>query len=248
MSSPMDDLCKPCDFSNIVGYPHDLPDKAIENLPSFQDNNAISAKYHITKFNQCLAKWCNAHNYEDVKMKLFILSLEDDAMEWFQDQNDNKFKTVKEIIEAFNDRWGDRSDNHFLLAALHTSQKQESETMEEFNKRFNDLVKSLPADIKPREASLLIYYIQALEGEMNYQIRNKEPVNLKDAQEKAIKIEKNMQDLGKSNVLGFSMDSPLESDKVKKVENQEPQGDSIDKLTQLIKQMEVNHANQIAAM
>ena len=181
-------------------------------------------------------------------MKLFILSLEDDAMEWFQDQSDNKFKTVKEIIEAFNDRWGDRSDNHFLLAALHTSQKQESETMEEFNKRFNDLVKSLPADIKPREASLLIYYIQALEGEMNYQIRNKEPVNLKDAQEKAIKIEKNMQDLGKSNVLGFSMDSPLESHKVKKVENQEPQGDSIDKLTQLIKQMEVNHANQIAAM
>ena len=91
----MEDLCKPCDFSNITGYPHDLPDKAIERLPSFQGNNAISAKSHITKFNQCLAKWCNAHNHEDVKMRLFILSLEDDAMEWFQDQNDNKFKTLK---------------------------------------------------------------------------------------------------------------------------------------------------------
>ena len=33
-SSPMDDLCKPCNFSNIIGYPHDLPDKAIEKLPS----------------------------------------------------------------------------------------------------------------------------------------------------------------------------------------------------------------------
>ena len=30
--SPMDDLCKPCDFSNIIGYPHDVPDKAIEKL------------------------------------------------------------------------------------------------------------------------------------------------------------------------------------------------------------------------
>ena len=79
--SPMDDLCKPCDFSNIVGYSHALPNKAIEKLPSFQDFNAISAKSHITKFNQCIAKWCNASNYEDVKMRLFVLSLEDDAME-----------------------------------------------------------------------------------------------------------------------------------------------------------------------
>ena len=62
----MDDLCKPCDFSNIVGYPHALPDKAIEKLPSFQGNNAISAKSHTTKFNQCIAKWCNASNYEAV--------------------------------------------------------------------------------------------------------------------------------------------------------------------------------------
>ena len=222
----MEDLCKPCDFSNIVGYPHDLPDKAIEKLPSFQGNNAVSAKSHITKFNLCLAKWCNAHNFEDVKMRLFILSLEDDAMEWFQDQSDNKFKTLKEIIEAFNNRWGDRRDNHFLLAALHTSHKQENETMEEFNKRFNDLVKSLPADIKPQDASLLIYYIQALEGEMKYQIRDKEPTDLKDAQEKAVKIDKNMQAAGKSNIPGFSRGSSSKTYEVKKVksENQEPQG------------------------
>ena len=103
-SSPMDDLCKPCDFSNITSYPHALPNKAIEKLPSFQGNNAISAKSHTTKFNQCIAKWCNASNYVDVRMRLFVLSSEDDAMEWFEEQNDNKFKTLKEIIEAFNDR------------------------------------------------------------------------------------------------------------------------------------------------
>ena len=150
-------------------------------------------------------------------MRLFILSLEDDAMEWFQDQNDNKFKTFKAIIEAFNDRWGDRRDNHFLLAALHTSQKQENETMDEFNKRFNDIVKILPTGIKPQEPSLLIYYIQAFEGEMKYQIRDKEPTDLKDAQEKAIKIDKNMQAAGKSNIPGFSRGSSSKANEVKKV-------------------------------
>ena len=83
---------------------------------------------------------------------------------------------------------------------------------------------------------------------MKYQIRDKEPANLKNAQEKAIKIDKNMQ--AASNIPGFSRGSSSKTNEVKKVkfENQEPQGDSIDKLTQLIKQMELNHANQLAAM
>ena len=153
------------------------------------------------------------------------------------EQTDNKFKTLKDIIDAFSNRWGDRRDNHFLLAALHTMHKQENETMEEFNKRFNDMVKSLPATIKPIDASLLIYYIQAFEGKITYQIRDKEPTNLRDAQEKAIKINKNMQAAGESNLPGFSRGSTSKSHEVKKakVENQEIQGDSIDKITQLMK-------------
>ena len=53
---------------------------------------------------------------------------------------------------------------------------------------------------------------------MRYQLRDKDPTNVREAQDKAIKIDKNMQDSGKSNVLGFSRE-------IKKVQNQEPQGD-----------------------
>ena len=54
-----------------------------------------------------------AHNHEDVKMKLFVLSLEEEAIDWFMEQDDNKFKDLKGIIEAFNDKWGDKRDHHF---------------------------------------------------------------------------------------------------------------------------------------
>ena len=57
-----------------------------------------------------------------------------------------------------------------------------------------------------------------------------------------------MQASGKSNVLGFSKGSPPKSDKVKKVENQEHQGDSIKELPRLIKQMEEVYINQLSAM
>ena len=47
ITSPVDAIYKPCDFSNIQGSPHIIPNKALEKLPSFQGNNAISAKAHI---------------------------------------------------------------------------------------------------------------------------------------------------------------------------------------------------------
>ena len=46
--------------------------------------------------------------------------------------------------------------------------------------------------------------MESFDGEIRYQLRDKEPVDLKDAQKKAIKIDKNMQTYGKYNLLGFT--------------------------------------------
>ena len=70
--------------------------------------------------------------------------------------------------------------------------------MEEFNKKFNDLVKSLDAKIRPPEDAILIHYMESFDGEIRYQLRDKEPTNLKYAQKLATKIEKNLQAFGKS--------------------------------------------------
>jgi hypothetical protein len=106
-------------------------------------------------------------------------------------------------------------------------------------------LKSLPTTIKPPDASILIHYMEAFEGEIRYQLRDKDPQTLRDAQNYAIRIDKNMQDARKSNIPGFSRGTSSKSieEKKKKVENQESSSDGIKELTQLIKQMEINHAN-----
>jgi hypothetical protein len=50
------------------------------------------------------------------------------------------------------------------LGALTTSHKKENETVVEFNEKFNSLVKSLHQDVKPPDATILIYYIEDFEG------------------------------------------------------------------------------------
>ena len=78
------------------------------------------------------------------------------------------------------------------------------------------------AGIKPSDTSILIYYIEAFEGEMRYRFRDKEPDNLKKSMEIAKKIDTNMQSSEKPNIPGFfggtSSSSKPHDSKVKLVE------------------------------
>jgi hypothetical protein len=93
-TTTMGDPLSTCNFINVQGYPHLVPNKDVEKLPAFQGNNVVSARSHITNVNMCILKWCSGHDHEDVKMKLFVYSLEGEALEWFIEQYDNKFSTL----------------------------------------------------------------------------------------------------------------------------------------------------------
>ena len=53
--------------------------------------------------------------------------------------------------------------------------------MDEFNQRFTELSNTIPATCKPPAPSILLYYIEALSGKMQYQMRDKEPTTLVNA-------------------------------------------------------------------
>lgn len=102
------DYYRPCSFANIQGYPHDLPnDSAMNKLPTFQGNNAMNAEAYIKKFNTSLQRYTHAaaYNHEDVRMKLFVLSLEDEALDWFHDEPNNYFNSLQALIDAFKDKY-----------------------------------------------------------------------------------------------------------------------------------------------
>ena len=79
--------------------------------------------------------------------------------------------------------------------------------MDEFNTRFTELSKAIPTDYAPTAPTILVYYIEALSGKMQYQIRDKELADLLQAQEMAIKIDLNMQSSGESNLHSYSRSS-----------------------------------------
>ena len=48
---------KPLNVSQIASSPHNIPDKVVEKLPTFQGNNAISATAHVMALSNCFFSW-----------------------------------------------------------------------------------------------------------------------------------------------------------------------------------------------
>jgi hypothetical protein len=94
----------PIDFSGVVGYPHDISEDAIDNIPEFDHNHAGA---HIVAFTKFINMWCDPPIYEDVLMQLFVFTLvRDQEMFWFHDSPDKTFKTIRELLHAFLKEFG----------------------------------------------------------------------------------------------------------------------------------------------
>jgi hypothetical protein len=57
--------------------------------------------------SHCFYKWCHNALHEDIGMKLFIMSFDDDDLDWFTKLKDNQVKTYKELIDAFMEKWNE---------------------------------------------------------------------------------------------------------------------------------------------
>ena len=84
-----------------------------------------------------------SHDHDNVKMKLFALSLEDDAEEWYFDLDDDSYKTLSEFLEGYKNKWGENKKPRHLLVSLHNIKKMENETMDEYNTKFRRVVADL---------------------------------------------------------------------------------------------------------
>jgi hypothetical protein len=78
---------------------------AIDKLPIFQGNNVVSAADHWRAFKGLIRRASN--NYEDVKMRLFALPLEDDASDWFISLPINTISTSIELKNVFMENGGE---------------------------------------------------------------------------------------------------------------------------------------------
>ena len=101
----MDYSFTPCHFTDVL---RDIPEVAIHKLSLFLGGDSDTVKKHLCKFTHIMLIYCSSlqYDHEDVKMCLFFLSLEGDALNWFNNCPEYSFTSLQDIFNAFRDRYG----------------------------------------------------------------------------------------------------------------------------------------------
>ena len=69
--------------------------------------------------------------------------------------------------------------------------------MRDFNASFNKIVNRIPTTAKPIAGNLMTFFISAMPTDINYDLRRAHPIDLADAQKKAIECEDDLISVGK---------------------------------------------------
>jgi hypothetical protein len=107
----MSELTKPFDFSEIVGYPNDIPEDVVDNVLEFHEGGDACA--HVEAFWKLIDDWDDSPICEDALMLLFswtLLEGQGSACDWFLIHKDKSIKTIRDFLHDFLERFGDDQD------------------------------------------------------------------------------------------------------------------------------------------
>jgi hypothetical protein len=107
----MSEITRPFDFSEIVGYPNDIPEDVVDNVLEFHEGGDACA--HIKAFWKLIDDWDDTPIHEDALMQLFswtLLEGHGSACDWFLIRNEKSIKTIRDFLHEFLERFGDDQD------------------------------------------------------------------------------------------------------------------------------------------
>ena len=124
-------------------------------------------------------------------MRLFTRSLIGDARTWI-DTYKGCIRNPEELERAFKIRWCNDEHKQDLFSQYLDVCKGSCEGVRDFSDRFNLLLKRVRPKLNSEEA-ILEHYLNSLEGVLQFNLRDRLPSTLEEAQDLAYQIERNLE-------------------------------------------------------
>jgi ribonuclease HI len=178
------------DFSNIQGGLHDLPEDANSWLPLFS-GKGIPGNSHWTQFCDSFDFHLDGQEHPDVFMRLFASSLVGDAKVWIHGCPKGSIKNPEELQKAFKIRWCDSEHSQDSFSQYLSICKGPCESVRDFSDRFNLLLKRVRSKVASEQA-IIDHFLSSLEGTLQFNVKDRSPTTLEEAQDLAFQIERNL--------------------------------------------------------
>ena len=127
-------------LDNIKGGLHDLPKDANSWIPKFSREAGAFGNTHWNKFCERYDFHQSRKEHLDTFMRLCFASLTRDARKWSTNLPSKSLTTCEDLEKVFLQIWGMMEDMASLYSQYLKIFKQNDETVQEFNDKFNTLL------------------------------------------------------------------------------------------------------------
>ena len=151
---------------------HDLPQNYAQKIPFYDGDGNFTARQRVDRFDDFAD--LELVDYDDGKMRLFVLSLPGEAKKWFKDLPARSIATFEAFQTSFLERWDDMTSPLQVLSQYNNLKKGFFEFVHEFSRRFMRVYNSIPANIKPLVGTAKLHYVDAFDGDFALLLRERE--------------------------------------------------------------------------
>jgi hypothetical protein len=162
----------------------------LKYMPKFTGEEDITIEEHLVSFYSYVDN-LNIEN-EDVWMRVFVQSLDGEAMKWFRGLTPGSIVGIEALDDVFLRKWGDKNDFMYYITEFGSLKRKEGESVSDFSKRFNKMYNKIPIEIKPTEASSKINYASAFDPDFCLLLRERRATSLAHMQDETLEVESNV--------------------------------------------------------
>jgi hypothetical protein len=157
---------------------------------SFQER--VPLETHIGPiFATVLTFIWTGQDHPDVFMRLFVSSLTGDAKVWIDGYPKGSIKNIEELQKAFKIRWCDNEHSQDSFSQYLNICKGPCESTRDFSDRFNLVLKKIRSKVSSEQA-IIDHYLSSLEETLQFNVKDRSPTTLEEAQDMAFQIERNL--------------------------------------------------------
>jgi hypothetical protein len=167
-----------------------LPQDYQTRLSFFDSHGPLTAIQHAKKMQDHFETY--EIDDDSVRMRIFVQSLTGDVRTWFRSLNANSIATPEALYQEFTNRWEKKRDPHHILGEYNTIKRGPQETVLEYCARFNNIYNAIPQNLRPPPDLALYNFPDGFDSDMAYQLRERDPPTLAEAQRVAVTVEANL--------------------------------------------------------
>jgi len=171
--------------ANVGALPQDYQSK----ITYFDSTGPLTAIQHAKKMQDYF------ENYEidddSVRMRIFVQSLTCDVRTWFRSLVANSITTPDELYLVFTNKWEKKKNPLHILGEYDTIKRGPQETVLEYCARFNNVYNAIPQNLRPPPDLALYKFPDGFDPDMAYQLKERAPQTLAEAQDVAVTVEAN---------------------------------------------------------